>query len=256
MKRIRGHLTTVVAASSVLVALVAGCTDDHPGIFIREVLAPPAASAGACTYTSDPAQPALGSGVLDIAFLSAYTPAILVGNQMIARADPSSPRAETSRIVLQGVVVNLTDLGGKSIKDFTSLGSGFVDGAAGSTPGYGVMIASLIDPDAAAALRSAIPARGTKGVLAKFKVFGRSIGGLDVESAEYQLPITVCNGCLVQFPADSVDAAKAQATGKPNCEGVSASGGATAKTPCVFGQDQPIDCRLCQGNPVCDPSTL
>ena len=254
MKRIRGHLATAVAASSVLLALVAGCTDDNPGFFIRGVLAPPTpAGAAACTYTADPTAGMIGSGVLDIAFISSYTPSILVGNQLIARGDPTVPRVDTSRIVIQGAVVNLTDLQGNAIKSFTTLGSGLVDGAAGASPGYGVMITSLVDPDAANVLRASIPARGTKGVVAKFKVFGRTVGGVDVETAEFQFPLSVCNGCLVSFPADSVDVALQAQTGKPNCSAPSsATSGAVA--PCVKGQDQPVDCRLCQGNPACDPA--
>lgn len=253
MKRIRGHLTTGMAASSVLLALVAGCTDDNPGFFVRGVLGPPqAAAGGACVYTADPASVMIGGGVLDVAFLSSYTPSILVGNQMISRADPTVPRVDTSRIIVQGVVVNLTDLAGKEIKAFTALGSGLVDGGQGNTPGYGIVTASLINPDAANALRASVPVRGTKGVLAKFKVFGRTVGGIDVETAEYQLPISVCNGCLVTFPADSVDVALQAQTGKTNCS-APAEGNATG-APCVLGQDQPVDCRLCQGNPACDPA--
>ncbi len=237
-----------------LLALVAGCTDDNPGFFVRGVLAPPAAAGGgACLYTADPTAAMIGSGVLDVAFISSYTPAILVGNQLIARADPSVPRVDTSRIVIQGSVVNLTDLAGNDIRSFTTLASGVIEGSAGSSPGYGVMSTSLLDPDAANALRSSIPLRGTKGVVAKFKVFGRTVGGVDVETAEFQFPITVCNGCLVSFPPDSVDVALQQQTGKLNCSAViSATGGVGA--PCVRGQDQPVDCRLCQNNPACDPA--
>jgi hypothetical protein len=257
MKRIRGYLRAGMAASSVLLALVAGCTDDNPGFFVRGVLAPPTGGAGGvCEYTADPASATIGTGVLDIAFVSSYTPSILVGNQMIARGDPTVPRVDTSRIIVQGAVVNLTDLTGNDIKSFTTLGSGLVDGASGSTPGYGIVSASLIDPEAANALRAAIPVRGTKGVLAKFKVFGRTVGGVDVETAEFQLPINVCNGCLVTFPPESVDVALQAQTGKTNCSAASASGGASSSSkPCVIGQDQPVDCRLCQGNPACDPAT-
>jgi hypothetical protein len=254
MKRIRGHLATGVAASSVLLALVAGCTDDNPGFFVRGVLAPPSAAAGgSCVYTADPTAAMIGSGVLDIAFISSYTPSILVGNQLIARGDPTVPRVDTSRIVVQGAVVNLTDLQNNDIKSFTTLASGLIEGSAGASPGYGVMFASLVDPDAANALRASIPARGTKGVVAKFKVFGRTVGGVDVETAEFQFPLTVCNGCLVSFPPDSVDVALQTQTGKPNCSApLAATSGSAA--PCVAGQDQPIDCRLCQGNAACDPA--
>jgi hypothetical protein len=257
MNRIRGHLTTGMAASSLVLALVAGCTDDNPGFFIRGVLAAPTgAAATGCVYTADPTAPTVGNGVLDVAFISSYTPSILVGNQLIARDDPSVPRVDTSRIIMQGAVVKLTDLQGKEIRSFTTLGSGLVDGASGSSPGYGIMTASLVDPEAAKSLRDALqadPARGSKGVLAKFKVFGRTVGGVDIETAEYQLPITVCDGCLVTFPADSVDVALQAQTGKPNCKApVPAAGGGGAA--CVPGQDQPIDCRLCQGNPACDPA--
>ena len=86
------------------------------------------------------------------------------------------------------------------------------------------------------------PAPGTAGtatklVTALIKVFGTTLGGEEVESAEYQLPIRVCNGCLVAFTADCTNA-------------TIDSGGQTA-LPCRIGQDEVVPCNLCQDKPVC-----
>jgi hypothetical protein len=78
------------------------------------------------------------------------------------------------------------------------------------------------------------------------------LGDESIETQPFEFPLTVCNGCLVQFPPDSVDPVLADVEKKPNC--AKAAVGATTSVACFPGQDLPIDCRSCQGNPVCDPN--
>jgi hypothetical protein len=40
---------------------------------------------------------------------------------------------------------------------------------------------------------------------------------------------------------------------QPNCCMSGAGGCATLGIPCRLGQDQPVDCSLCLGNPLCNP---
>jgi hypothetical protein len=88
----------------------------------------------------------------------------------------------------------------------------------------------------------------TTRVLANVVVHGKSESGDDVDSQGFLLPIDVCKGCLVSFPIGSTD--PMQPT--PNCAAPIDSS-TTGDRPCVVGQDQVADCRLCQGDPVCTP---
>ncbi len=255
MNRIWGHLLTGTLTAACLGAFIAACAHDDSTVFIRGVLAPPVTGAqnGVCTYLADPTAPELSSGTLDIALAQSYQGNILVGNQMSPKAASDQTRTETSRVSLQGAIVHVTDASGAEINSFTSLGTGSVDPALSGLPGYGYVAAVLLDSKTADILRGSLPAAGSKTVVARFKIFGQTLGGLDVETNEFQYPISVCNGCLVKFPADSVDLALAQATGKPNCAAPLAAGAAGGA--CYIGQDVATDCRLCQGLPACDPAT-
>jgi hypothetical protein len=255
MTRFWGHLATGSASIGLVVALSSACAHDDATIFVRQISAPPQSQTGGqCTYTCDFSQGAIPQGTLDIGLLSTYTGEVMVGNQLVAKQVSIQNRAETSRVELNGAVVRVTDAGGRELSSFTSLGSGFADPSTGTTPGCGLIAVTLLDGATAESLRAQIGRGQTRQVVANFKIFGKSLGGQDVETNEYAYPINVCNGCLVTFPPDSVDPALAAATHKPNCSATTATTTATA-TPCVAGQDQFVDCRACQGNPVCDPST-
>jgi hypothetical protein len=231
-----------VFASSCVAGLlvVASCAHDDSSIFVRQVLAPTGGStAGSdCVYKADPTQPFLSSGTVDVGFLASYRPIVLIGSQLISQQKSDSFKTETSRVSLQGATVSVTDTQGTEIASFSTLAAGFVDPASGSSPGWGLTEVTLIDPKTIDALRTQIPAGGTKKLVARFKVFGQTLGGQSVESNESQFPIDVCLGCLVFRPADST------------CDATADLGSVAA--PCVVGQDQPIDCRLCRGNTLCN----
>lgn len=237
MKRLLngGIASTCVGA----LLVVASCAHDDSSLFVRQVLAPQGGSSGgdSCSYKGDPSQPFLASGVVDVGFLASYRPVVLVGNQLSPTQKTDSFRTETSRVSLQGATVSLTDTQGNELTSFSTLASGFVDPAAGTQPGWGITEVTLIDPKTIDGLRTQIPAGGTKKLVARFKVFGQTLGGQSVETNEAQFPIDVCFGCLVFRPADAA------------CDATADLG--SVRTPCVFGQDQAIDCRLCRGNPLC-----
>jgi len=223
----------VLSASVVLGLFVAtACAHDDSSLFIRSVQAP-----DSCTYKNDPTQLSLLGGTVDAAFLASYRPVVLVGNQLLAQQKNESFRTETSRISLEGATVTLTDTQGAELTSFTSLTSGFVDPGSGSSPGWGLASVTLIDPKTIDALRTQIPKGGTKKLVAHFKVFGHTLGGNSIESNEAQFPIDVCYGCLVFRPADAL------------CSQLADVG--SVKAPCVAGQDEPIDCRLCYPRDVC-----
>jgi hypothetical protein len=73
------------------------------------------------------------------------------------------------------------------------------------------------------------------------RVFGETLGGQEIESSELLFPIAVCNGCLISFPTTAIDpTSNACNRGIPPEE-----------KPCKPGQDEPVDCRLCQQLPLC-----
>src|SRR5690606_8651239 len=122
--------------------------------------------------------PIWANGVLDRLFANDYTAALLIGNQLTARGSREQLRTETSRVTLRGAEVRLETLKGAELAPaFSSTATGFVDAAAGTDPSLSVMYASLIP----ASISSTLP-QGT--VVAKVRVFGNTLGGQDVESAE------------------------------------------------------------------------
>lgn len=237
MKRVFQRLVASTCVGGLLV--LASCSHDDSTLFVRQVMAPPGTSAGGagCSYKADPAQPFLTSGVVDVAFLASYRPDVLVGNQMLAQQKNDNFRTETSRITIQGATVTVADTQGNELSTFSTLSSGSVDPGTGTSPGWGLASVTLIDPKTVDALRTQIPKNGTKKLVSRFKVFGQTLGGQSVESNEFQFPIDVCVGCLVFRPADA------------DCGSLADTNSVAA--PCVFGQDQAIDCRLCRGNDVC-----
>jgi hypothetical protein len=78
--------------------------------------------------------------------------------------------------------------------------------------------------------------------VAEVKVFGQTVGGLDVQSSSLRYVIRVCKGCLVDFPPTGVG---------PNGQCKLASD-QSPQLPCLFGQDEVVDCRSCAAtNPIC-----
>jgi hypothetical protein len=262
MKRIWGQLLAAMATLGVAGALVAACGLPHndESVFIRNVIAPPQVQVGAmCTYTADPTLPQLFSGQLDVALSPNYRAILIVGNQMVAQANPNQLVAESNRVNIQGAVVRITDASETvQVANYSKLGSGFIDPATGTTPGYGLVSVEMIDSATATAAIGANSALGEQALalgsttvhrrIAHVKLFGATLGNQSVESSEFVFPIDICHGCLITFPQGSQNDQEAAATGKPNCDGPlssSSSGAQTIIQPCVLGQDQPVDCRLC-----------
>jgi hypothetical protein len=254
MKPIFGRVVVVCATMLGLSAFAPACVENDQSIFIRNVLAPSTnRQNGTCVYTDDPQQPALFEGVLDLGVRDNYFAVVMVANQLIARGDPTNTRAESNRVHLNGAVVKVLDPNGASIAEFTSLATGFVDIQSNNNPAFGTMGVVAIDAPTAATLRAGIPNRTTtKQIVINLKAFGKTLGGVDLESGEFQFPMRVCNGCLVSFTGANDVAQQPQ----PNCLapiGGGASGGGATQSPCFAGQDETVPCQLCQGRPACDP---
>jgi hypothetical protein len=239
----------LTAASLMLGAglLTPSCADNNSSLFIVGVLD---ISQSSCIAKPDNTGPFQSNGVLDLAFASGYTAFVLVGNQLTEQGSREQLRTETSRVTLRGAEVQLTTLDGKALpiagaeNTFSTVGTGFVDPAAGDAPSYAAMAVNLIPPGL-----KGLPAQ----VLAKIRVFGDTLGGTSITSSELDFPITVCNGCLINY--DTPDTTLA-ANSPFMCATTTASTTqTTVARPCVFGQDQSFSCTLCSATPgICrDP---
>jgi hypothetical protein len=260
MKRFWGHVAAGLGFAGTAFVVFSACAHDDSSIFIRSVLAPPAAGAtagGGCLYTSDPNSAFQSSGSLDIAFSSSYEATLLIGNQLQARASTEQGRTETNRVTIQGVVVRVFDDQNHSLlAPFTRTASAFIDPSTGGQPAYSLVGATVLDNKVTDTLLPALQQRDNGRfkvirVMAYIKTFGVTLGGVHVESNEIQYPIDICYGCLVSFPPGVSSPLYPQ----PNCAstGTGTTTG-TALTPCILGQDQPVDCRLCSGRDICKPA--
>ncbi len=253
MKRILGHVVSLLVVGLAVSSVLPACATNDQTIFIRNALAPALTRTnGICQYTSDPSQPQLFQATLDIGVADNYFAVLLVGNQLIQRADPQNNRAESNRIHINGAIVRVTETDGTLIREFTSLATGFADPGNNGSAEYGAIGVTGIDAPTKDILLPSLPNRSaSRTILMNFKAFGVSLGGEDLESGEYQLPARICNGCLVDFSSGNDDLAPVQ----PNClkKEVAAVGGTS---PCALGQDEPVKCQACVATrKACDPLT-
>lgn len=224
------------------VAFTAGalpsCATNDSMMFIIGVSA---RKAGSCTVKADLDSPILARGTMDRLFASDYVAALLVGNQVTQRGSRDRIRTETSRISLKGAEVHLeTTQGAELAPAFSSVGTGFVDASEGTDPALSVMFASLIP----ASVSPSLPL-GT--VVAKVRVFGTSLGGEDIESAELGFPIEICEGCLVAYPASDRDLTSDSPDYQCKLATDSAASGSDVDLPCQLGIDLAVPCTACSG---------
>ena len=222
-------------------AFAPSCATNDSSMFIVGVID---IDLSTCLAKPDTTAALLSGGVLDTAFRQDYTAFLLVGNQLTQRGSREQLRTETSRVSLRGAEVTLTTLAGKDIAlsptttaHFSTVGTGFVDPAAGDAPSYAAVSVNLIP--AAVVASGALPAQ----VLAKIRVFGDTLGGKAVTSSELDFPITVCQGCLVTYPAQGDPTSTTYMCPTPSSTDMTA----TTAGPCVQGQDVPFSCTMCSG---------
>jgi len=218
-----------------------GPSSDETSLFVLGSLA---LDAPDCVAKPDASAALLSQGTLDLAFQSSYTSFLLVGNEL-ARAG----MAETERVSLRGAEITLSAADGTVIASYSSVGTGFIDGAAASAS-YGAIAVTVIPPT----LALTEPVQTAQLLLAKIRVLGEALNGTSLTSIETTLPIRVCKGCLVQYPPSAADVTSPPgspyrcrtAGGEPNAPPV----------PCLLGQDVPFSCEVCAADlDLCrDPS--
>ena len=181
---------------------------------------------------------------------------MLVGNQLIPRGDSLSNRAESNRVHINGAVVRVTEADGTLIREFTSLATGFADAASSNTPAYASVGIIALDAPTRDILLPSLPNRVvSKTVLINIKAFGTSLGGKDVESGEFQLPMQVCNGCLVDFSTGQQRRHREGSAELPEAASDVRRPRRRARASSV--QDEARECQDCvKTREACDPTKL
>jgi hypothetical protein len=234
---------SVLSVATLCGLVTAGCEDNASMLFIKGVLAIEATN---CVAKPESAATLRSGGRLDVALAkgSGYRAALLVGSQLTQRGSREQLRTETARLTLEGAEVTLNDATGNLLNigannPFTTLGTGFVDPAGGTQPGFGAIFVDVIPAGVLDGVASSLGGQGV--VQAKIRVFGTTLGGQEIESGDYTYSIDVCNGCLISYP---VNADSSQGLGDYECGGTVA---ASTETLCGLGQDQATPCTLCAG---------
>jgi hypothetical protein len=245
-----GECATLIGAV-LLGTMSAGCTDEQTSFYIQGNVKvdPPQ-----CLARPESNSTILLVGGLDVALRRGYQAILLVGSQLAPRGDKTNLRTETMVATITGAEVHLYDDVGTLVDDpFTVPATGVIPPDSSDGPGFGVISATLIPASFGTALlmgtdgQEALAYRESRTFVAEVIVFGKTIGGLDVESSQFSYVIQVCKGCIVDFPADAL--ALDLTTGLPSC----GPSDQAPVPPCGVGQDDPVDCRICagSGNPYC-----
>jgi hypothetical protein len=222
-----------------LVVAAWGCSEEESGLFIQGNVArvPPS-----CEARAEATSLLLGVGTLDVGLKLDYQASLLVGSQLTPRADKVNLRSETMIAVVEGAEVHLFSDTGSLLFAFTVPASGVILPEASDDAGYGIINATLIPQAQGAELAGELELGRVVTRVAEVRVFGKTVGGLEVESAAIRYVIRVCNGCLVDFPPAALSA-MGQCT-MPTDQ-------ALGDLPCRPGQDAVVDCRTCaRSNPA------
>jgi hypothetical protein len=186
----------LVAVLAFVVPVLAGCTEDNPGLIVIGNVQPDAM----CVY-----RPAAGSlvarGVYDVAFPHGYYVAPLFNSWLVSRTmiRPIPPMVETNGIQIEGAEVELTAQDGSALpiatSAYTVAASAFVPPALGIAPGAGTGLVEAIPASVGTELAGALGS-GTTTITARITFFGRTAGGSVIDASPWLWPIEVCTGCL------------------------------------------------------------
>jgi hypothetical protein len=254
MKRLWGHVMAGGLLLAGTAAISTACVNDNSTVFIFDVLAQQLVSPGSqCLFTTDPTQPDITSGVLDVGFVDTYYAEFLVGNQIVPQGNASIPQTETSYVQFTSAVVKITDTADHTLANYTEIiGAAALAPAQGTTPSYEPIGVTIVNETAVASVKQAVVAGGTRQLITHTYFLGATLGGESVQTNDFAFPVTLCYGCLVSYSASDVDLNAPI----PNCLGAIESASASASStalpgPCFVGQDDAIDCSQCLGLPVC-----
>jgi hypothetical protein len=236
--------TTALLTTLSLGAGLSGCADNESSLFIEGVLS---LESSDCVARPDAQAEFISQGVLDRAFTDSYIAAIQVGNQLTQQGNREKLRTETSRMHIEGATGTVYDVA-QGAHAFEAIATGFVHPAAGTDPGLAGIFVQLVNGDVLGDVAGA----GDGQIVVRFRVFGTTLGGQEIESGDFDFPIFLCNGCLVSYPIEARDT-----MAPPGVYLCGASADTTQDTKiCSYGQDQAFSCTACAAyDPICQDPT-
>ncbi|MBL8601420.1 MAG: hypothetical protein JNK72_05800 [Myxococcales bacterium] len=282
--RVAALLTAAVAVMS------GGCADDSPSIFIRSIVAQ-VPMGTFCTVPLDQNGTRITEGRLDLSVSNSYQTAAVIQSQLVARADQTSGRTESNIVQIDGFEVEVHDQSPDGpIINQSAFGvpqSTVIPASVGGQVSAAVTIFEAIPPALVTQLRNGaqitvdgqtvtlppvcvvnntgvtnecpVPSftSNDRRLIVRFRAYGRTLGGVEVQTPYYDHPVNVCCHCLVRFPADANAPETAMgAVANPDCNNGVAP---VDQSTCSPGQDFPMDCRACPSNgpfardAVCQP---
>ena len=228
---------------------MAGCAENESSLFVIGVFA---IGETQCLAEPDSSAVLLSAGVVDRLLANGYQAAFLVGSHLTEQGSREKIRTETSRLHIQGAHVTIYNTAGAEIAVPDAAATGLVHPASGTDPGLAAVFAQLIRPADFGAL-------GAPGqIIVRVRFFGRTLGGQEIESGDYDFPVRVCDGCLISYPSEAAD--PTAPPGQYLCDpGVQIS---TETVICNVGQDASLPCTACAGfvtacrDPLMNPSIV
>ena len=166
-------------------ALAGGCIDNKPVVEMFGVCAPP--DADACSFDAECDGFYLGDVVVDIDSAQRLILFLEVHNQLLPNDDPGTGRVNTNDAFVQEVFVTFRGLD----LDATSHRLQQVVPANGTT-----VIAAFPVTEEAVAQLGTLGIVGVVDFIAQVRLRGILGDGSDFETAQYEIPVRVCNGCL------------------------------------------------------------
>lgn len=193
----------VLGASALLVGLgltqIAACADNRASLYIRQVQLP---TDDKCAYNDDPEAAQMGSpGLLDVGLATStgldYSLVLLVSNQMVRRSDSTKLRSESDIVNLTYADVRLETLEGAVVDEFQVPIAGVVDPSSGTEPGFGSVNVPLVP---LGTVQNHGGEMKDAGLIKAFVIVGGvTSGDSEIESAEWEFPIQICENCICAF---------------------------------------------------------
>ncbi len=189
-----------------------GCVNDNVSIFIEGVI-PPMKEDDGCTWDPSTTSVLLSPGLFNVeadlilGTAAPYTTVLAVNSQLQPRG--GSGRSETNGVQVERAEVTIRSLSGDAI-DFGGLPNpfsipttGYIPPSSDPTqPGESAVSVVAIPGDYAIRLAAMRDGGGNllfTQVLASIRLVGKTLGHIDIETGEWDWPITLCDGlCLFQ----------------------------------------------------------
>jgi hypothetical protein len=198
-----------------------GCIVDNDSFYISQVQKP----AARCVISTSSGSDFYSSGMLDVSMKQGYIlHPLLVNNLPASVSRDNQPERNILQLLGIKVSIDLRDVPGSypdALLNFSSLASGsLLPGATMYTSVQGVQDAL------AGFLAPVLPKNIQPQIVLKLRAVADH-GGWKIESKQFLFPLTLCNGCLVDFratcPADAKDTS-------------------VITNPCGLPQDEPVTC--------------